>query len=182
MVESDKVPLNIVLLPDSETKNRAITYNYWVTGTIPSEFRLDSEEHRPHLTLVQGEFPKDSIDDLTLGLLEISKEVSPVTIEMDGFTVSENAFVWWLARKSKELNSLYEKVASCTEEFGVVSNKDYSPHITITRLKDPSQGNAALYRLGPSENRLFVANAICLMDMGEHGTVSTLREEMPFKI
>jgi hypothetical protein len=62
--EEGKIPLNIVLLPDTAVKNWAITHSYRVTRHFPGEFNLDGDLHKAHLSLVHGEYPQSAIGTL----------------------------------------------------------------------------------------------------------------------
>jgi 2'-5' RNA ligase len=179
--EEGKIPLNIVLLPDTAVKNWAITHSYRVTRHFPGEFNLDGDLHKAHLSLVHGEYPQSAIGTLATLLEGIAMDTAPFQIDVDKFAVSPNDFLHWKATKSQELMTLQRRVSKAASSVGtVISKGEYDPHITLTKLKRPDTIKPVLSSLGAGDQKSFMAESMSIMDLGAFGAVSTLRADIPF--
>ncbi len=178
---SQTVPLNIVLRPDSTVANWAMTYSYRVTRHFPAEFNLDTDLYKAHLSLVHGEYSPEAIPKLTMLLEGIAAETEPFQVEVDQFVVSPKDFLHWKATQSKDLMILQRRVLEAASSAGtIIDQGEYNPHITLTKLKDPSTVKPVLASLGKGDLKLFQADSMAVMDLGSYGTVSTLRVDIPF--
>lgn len=176
--ETGHVPINVVILPDNNVANKAMTYSWRITRHFPGEFTLDSQ-YRPHITVVQGEYPENVIPDMVARLEEIAETSRPLAINMEHFIVSPNNFLHWTVKQSDALLALHDRVVHGVRDLGVIQ-EEYKPHITLTKLKKPDQAKEILKRLDEYDPQTFIANTMSVMDLGEFGTVSTMRADMPF--
>ncbi len=182
--ESSSVPLNIVILPDNNVENRAITHSYGVKRRFHSEFELSGRGlHKAHLSLVHGEYPSREIPTLVTLLEGIAIKTPPFQVEVEEFWVSPQNFLHWKALPNDELMALQKKVVDVASSVGkVLDPGEYRPHITITKLKDPGDTKNVLKFLDGSEHQSFSAEGMSVMDLGNFGTVSTLRADVPFLV
>ncbi len=201
-----KRALNIVLLPDDTVRNKALTFSYQLTRTNSSAFQLDNDLHFPHISLYQGYYPERNVDELILRLLDITKEPENISVSMDGFSLSRGGFVWWNCINTPQLQTLHERILGqanplregliapnvrdmmgslsdddkeMVERTGSVVNGElFKPHLTLTRLTRVVQTPLDCLQ-GYDTNVAFLPTMLCVADMGQHGTISKIVEEIP---
>lgn len=204
-----KTALNIVLLPDRTVFNKALTFSYRVTRRCPSEFVLDSERYKPHITLYQGYYPDRNLAGLYDALKDIGRKNQQFEVQMGDFELSHGTFLFWNCVKTLELKALHESILekanplregnippitaqllprlpdnekAMVQATGSILNKElFHPHITITRLKNASESPLALRMLGREEKALFVPDKLAVAHLGPHGTISEIIQEIPLK-
>jgi len=202
-VEPQKsIALNIIYLPDEKTRNKAIELSQKLAARLPREYILNPKNPLPHITIYQGLFPIRNQEKVKEAVRQIASQSKPFEITMNEFTVDVvRGFVWWNCLKTsrlaeihketlKEANPLREGLipevikayqASIEEKneikkYGSIINP---PHITISRLKNPDDGEKVLKILGEGEHSVFRVNRIALGRMGDHGTVTEIIESFP---
>ena len=204
--------LNIVLLPSDAVKQQVITWSKALSNNFVTEFKLDNESFIPHMSVFSGVYPERNVYKLKQYISDLSAKQNQLTIYLGQFVVMYDTFIFWNANKSvslglqvlheviaagvndlreglipeatRSLTSLNAEDQRLIDQYGGVNNgKNYFPHITLTRLKDPRDANQALQYLNSQkifENK-FVADSLAVGRMGEHGTVSRITEVYPFK-
>lgn len=200
----ESVALNIVYLPDGITRKKAIEFSEKVGSKLPTEFVL-GQDTIPHITIYQALFPTKNISNVKDVIRKIAAKTGFFEIEMNEFVVNVvKGFVWWNCQKTEQLTKIHletiEKLNPLRE--GLVSEvlknypateadkKDienygsllignrYTPHLTITALKNSYDGEKALEILGEASSN-FRVDRIALGYLEKHGTVAEIIEEFP---
>ncbi len=203
------IALNIVILPSVDVKKEAIKQSENLTKKFASEFTLNTKNFRPHITIYQGYFPYKNLDSLKKTLLKFSKESKKFSVFMSDFWISPGRFVWWNAKKSKEIMEFHRQILKLAnplregliappaleqlEELGEKERRNvlktgaiyhgelYVPHVTLTRLKNEKDRNGAMKTLGETETIDFQVTKLIVANLGEHGTISNIIEEFEIK-
>lgn len=207
MAELDNgISLNIVILPEGDTKSKALEMSQLVADHFPVHFVLDNKERFAHAALYQAQFPERNLPDIQEVLKNIAERTSCFEVQMSDFEVRLSQFLWWNCEPSTRLQALHEKVLDQLnplragfilpaladksnfspaeqrniEKYGyIIVGKDFAPHITATRLQNSSDAEAAVKLLGYRRQSAFKAKKIALGYLGAHGTVTEIIEEFP---
>lgn len=201
----ESASLNIVYLPDEQTRNKAIELSQKVASKLSTEFIL-GQGAIPHITIYQAEFPNKNITKVKEAIKEFASQTAPFGIEMGPFWINAvRNFVWWNCIKTnqlskihwglmKKINPLREglvpdslKAYKVTEQdkmeienYGALfMGKRYTPHLTVSGLKNPSEEKEAFEVLGMEEHSTFIVDKISLGYLGRFGTVTGIIEEFP---
>jgi 2'-5' RNA ligase len=96
-----------------------------------------------HLTLkFLGEVPEEQLGDITAGMERACKGTAPFEMRMKGtgcFPNSKRPRVYWAGLHGGEtLLTLQKRIEDETERLGFPKEeRDFTPHLTIARIKDP---------------------------------------------
>lgn len=199
---------NIAIIPDKMTSQIAIQMSEKVDKDVDSEFVLNPKNFFPHITVYQAHFPLDSIPELKRRLSLFVSSVDSFIISLCNFKTTYETFIFWLADRSNGLVNLHEKivelanplrrglvlphlksVTSLSQEdkndiskFGsLLIGSRYSPHITITRVRNARDNQQAMKIIGKKKIVSFKASGLILGNLGEHGTVKNVVEHFRFK-
>ncbi len=101
------------------------------------------ERENLHFTL---KFLDERNDDEIKEIIEILDKINfkPFKILLQGagaFPNTKRARVIWIGAKSEELNSLGKTVSEKLKKY---SNEEFSPHLTVARLKDPENVDSVI--------------------------------------
>jgi 2'-5' RNA ligase len=203
--EQEAISLNIAILPDAYRKEKAIGLSRRVTSEVPSYFTLDGENLHPHFTVYQAHYPLKNLEKLKEAVHEIAGRLRGLEMTMDSFRISHETFVFWACEKTDELvraqtetirivNALREElIMPQLKDRGNLSEGDkediqnygslligprYDPHITITRIRNPEDGNRVLGVLGEANRETFKPDSLVLAHLGEHGTLTKIVERV----
>jgi hypothetical protein len=196
----DSESLNIVMLPDEETSQKAIDLSHQLRNAFPTKFLLNKESVIPHLTIYQAEFPKKNIDLVIGAVEELTKNIEPLNVSMSRFFMFHRGILWWNAKDPKNFHPLQkqfiDKINPLREgcllpglrdldklspeektealEFGSIwINSRYSPHISITAV-DLSIKDAVMEYLGEKVEQDFLCKKIAVGLSGEYGTFNKI--------
>ena len=196
------IALNIIYLPDEQTRNKAIELSQKLATELFTEFVLNPQNPLPHITIYQALFPTKNLEKIKEFIKDLSSDIKAFEIEMNGFWVNVvRGFVWWNCVKIdqlvkihletlEKLNPLREGLVSeglktypgtdddknDIENYGsLLVGKRYTPHITITGLKNADNDKKVLEILGNQTNS-FRAKSISIGYLGNHGTVTEIIE------
>ncbi len=192
-------------MPDGITRQKAIELAYKISSKLPVEFVL-GQGTIPHITIYQATFPNKNIEKLKDIVREIASQTTPFEIEMGPFlaNVGVPGFVWWNCIKTDIMNKVHLEIIDRAnplreglvpdnlknysgpeigkkeiEGYGSLLVKErYSPHITITRIKNPDDSDKVMNILGEEKSE-FKADKIVLGYLGDHGTVTGIIEDFP---
>lgn len=204
-----KTALNIVLLPDKTVFNKALSFSNKITQKLDCEFELNGNQFRPHITLYQGYYPDRNVQALFDALENISKQNQQIEVQMGNFDLSHGTFVFWSCVKTSALQKLHDKIIekinplregniapntlemlpglpdnekAMVKATGSILNKElFYPHITLTRLKNASDGPSALRLIGQEDKVSFVPSMLAVAHLGPQGTISKIVTEIPIK-
>ena len=202
----ESTSLNIIYLPDEATRNKAIELAAKVSSKLPVEFIL-GQGTIPHITIYQAMFPNKNIEKVKQIIKEITGKTHSFEIEMGPFWINAvRGFVWWNCLKTDQLSEIHwnfirginslreglipdslkayriegEKDKMEIENYGsLFAGERYTPHLTLTALKDPEDEQKSYKILGKEEESLFTVNKILLGRLGPYGTVTEIIEEFP---
>jgi len=197
--------LNAVILPDETVNKEAIKLSQKFIKKFDTYFVLDGNRFYPHITLYQTGFPHKNYGIVVEAIRQIASEAKSFEVAMNGFSLSATTFISWNCVITKELRTLHEKIIvalnplrgpppsfykglgftelqiKSIENYGYPAAINlYSPHITITRIKDENQAESVKRELR-QHKMSFEIDAIYLGRLGDHGTVTEILEEFPFK-
>lgn len=193
----DAIDLNVVLFPDEKTRQTVIGWSNDLSQKFHTYFVLDGINFNPHITLYQARYPVKNQDKIFKRIAIYVKTSKPFTVTMTGF--SEHwGFIFADVEVSPQLRTIHDGVVDSLNElregeiastvkaltdltkeqkdavdkYGYIFAKDTFtlPHITLTRLKDPKQKDAALRSLEALSPFSFVARTLAIAPTAEHGT------------
>ena len=193
----DAIDLNVVLFPDEKTRQTVIKWSNDLSQKFDTYFILDGINFNPHITLYQARYPIKNQEELMKRIERFVKNSRPFTVTMKGFS-DHWGFIFADVEVSPQLRTIHDSVVDSLNElregeiastvkgltdltkeqkdavdkYGYIFAKDTFtvPHITLTRLKDPKQKDAALRSLEALSPFSFVARTIAIAPTAEHGT------------
>ena len=201
------VSLNIAIIPDEEAQDLAIEMSRKINEKLGSHFTLNKKDLLPHITVYQAHFPKENAERVKNGVAKAISQIEPLIVDMDGFSISHETFLFWRCVKSERLLRLQEDVIRQTNHLrnglilpmlsnvGNVSGEDkfdiqnygslligphYDPHITIARIKNKDDGKNSLVLLR-KQKLSFEVRELIIGYPGDHGTVNGIIEKIPLK-
>lgn len=204
------VRLNIVLKPPEAVTNKAIALSREVGKDNEVFFVLDGVQFYPHITVYSPKYPESNIDKVLNAVEEIannttsfkfwfqkvSSEQGSIVIEFNyspaiksfhEITVQKlNPLREGHIRKKYQEGSDYHMSFSLEQKENIKkygypdSMSLYSPHLTITRLKEESLAGAVLKSINWDITQ-FTVDKIAVYKMGEHGTCKELVKEFNLK-
>ncbi len=197
-MQNDSVSLNIALLPDQNTRLKAIELSKKLNNNLPTNFVLNEADLLPHLTIYQAHYPTKNIEKIESKIEEMLKEIKPFQMKMKGFWATPQGNVWWNSEELEPMASLQkkamekcndlregliipgiEKLADLGEDYAneinnygsMWLNQRYIPHISLTAV-NPENIEKTLEFLGENEPAEFTASEIILGYLGKFGTVT----------
>lgn len=198
--------LNVVILPDTETRDRLVSWSNTLADTFPTLYRLNSTDKLPHFSLYSAQYPAKNIPTITEQLSQIAQESGEMEAEFDGFSIF-SGYVFYDALKTDPIMTLHERVVDslnplregqisdvqrsltgltaaqqqAIDEYGYVSVKDlYMPHISITKLPNDELAREAIAVL-PHEKLSFRVGSIALAPFAPLGLCPGIIQEFPFR-
>ncbi len=204
MKTGQPIALNIVYLPDEPTRNKTIELSQKLAARLPTEYILNPKNPLPHITIYQGLFPIKNQEKVKEVIKQIASQIKPFEITLTEFVIGVvKSFVWWNCLKTSRLAQIQKVVVEKANPLreGLIPEviKTYQvsieeknqikkcgsiispPHITISRLKNPDDGEKVLKILGEGEHSVFRVDRIALGHMGDHGTVTGIIESFPLE-
>ena len=137
-----------------------------------------------------GEFPEEQLEELkrSLGILSNRR---PVPIAIQGLEWLPNPhsprILFAAVQSGPELAALAAESEEITAQYGIPrERRDFRPHLTLARIKDPGVPLAplrqAIAALDSTEFGAFVAPGFCLYlsRTGPAGSIYTQLAEIPF--
>src|SRR3989344_2231095 len=199
-------PLNIVILPDEKVQQKALELSRKVSEKFETYFTLDNKKYFPHITVYQTHYPHKNVLALKEKLFKFAKNIKPFKVSASEITSIFNSWISWNLFKTKELTDLELQVLELAnplregliseglkeiaqseqdseeiENYGALLLKDrYTPHITITRIKDSDKVKEAVELIHEMNEYEFLVDKLYLGNLGEHGTVNKIVDEFPF--
>lgn len=187
------IPCNIVLIPDVNISEKVTSLSNQLKNR-GVHFTLREGEYYPHLSLYMVQLDTDNMDEIEKLLAEISSGVLPISLTAEGYH-QESGYIGvgykneapldWLQMKVIDaINPLRDGLRKKDEErLSVATGKErenieaygyrsvgelFSPHITITRFKEPLpiqlDGLPGIDSFDASFSKLGI------FEMGENGT------------
>lgn len=199
--------LNIVLLPDQQTTEQAIELSQRIATLYGVEFVLDTQQFRPHITLYQGYYPNRNLPKLRSSIADLAKQLGPTEVSLYGSQLVLDTFLFWNCQKTPALQAMHQEsfaaanplregfiapnvaaLTDLTEEEreliqrtgGILNGVRFLPHITITRLKNPAEGQKAMEIVQKTPPISFPVKGLYIAHLGPHGTISEIVDE--FKV
>lgn len=203
MILDKFIRLNIAFKPPKNIIEKAISISREIGENNNTFFILDGIQFYPHITIYAPKYHENNIEKLLNGVKEIVKNSEKIEFQFQKISVSQGYMgikfnyspnIKILHEKIVETLNPFQKEYMKKEyqngfdyHFNFSSEQEknireygypdamnlYSPHLTITRLK-----NASLTKK-ISENikwdiSLFTINQIAVYEMGEHGVCKKL--------
>ncbi|MDP3685357.1 MAG: 2'-5' RNA ligase family protein [bacterium] len=204
MNPEELIQKNVLVFP-AKVHQRAMKLSA-LLASLGTEFTLDTRQAIPHISLYQAAYPSHSEDLLLHKVRQIAATTPPFEVELRGFSVFWETFVFWDAVKNTQLSSLHQRLlgalnpvrdgmllpiheqlladetipAGLRESIRKYGNPlcgdEERPHLTLARLKDAAQADAALQLLRSQARaslRVIVSN-LFIGTVGPHGTCPML--------
>ena len=103
------IPLGIALLPNEESMNEVYCLYRSIHQAYPSLFVLENEGVRlPHLSLFQGRFAEDRIDQMIDALRNLFAGQKSMEVSVEGLSIWAGAIVFLDLVATKELKEWHE--------------------------------------------------------------------------
>ena len=113
-MDSDKIAVDVVLIPPEEIIQLAIKLNKSSSDTAKEDYVLDAETCIPHITLLMGLVSRGQIGEVTTKLTNIVEGFSALNLSATGFTSSPHPdgkiFSTLAIEKNPDLQKLHETI------------------------------------------------------------------------
>jgi 2'-5' RNA ligase len=196
--------LNIAILPDENTTNRAIALSQLTAEWTEQYFVLDRSNYVPHLSVYHAIYDQAVKSALTRVVASIVKSTSAFEIHFSAF----DYFADYLFLNALMSNKLYElhmnvldacnplrtqiipesineliknkqineqQIALVAKYGHPLTEKFFRPHITLTRLKDIDVMQKTIEKL-PKQKITMNVKGLAIVNIGEHGTCNQILE------
>jgi 2'-5' RNA ligase len=200
--------LNIAILPDENTTNRAIALGQSVSKLAESYFNLDESNYLPHISVYHAIYDQAVKNTLIKVVADIAKNTSAFEIKLSEYDYFAD-YLLLNALLNDELYELHvnvlnacnplrsqritesineliknklidEQQIALVETYGhPLTVKYFHPHITIARLKDPSIMHKTIEKL-PRQELSMKVKELAIVNIGEHGTCNQVFETFQF--
>lgn len=200
MSSEDLVQRNVLVIPEGEFQQRAGKLSC-LLSPLGTEFVLGLGAV-PHISIYQAAYPQSNGDALVRAVEQISAGTPRFEIELCGFSVFWETFVFWDVVKTPVLTKLHQRMLNALNHLregkllpiheqlladqtipadlresirrygNPLCGDEERPHVTLARLKDPAQADAALRLLREfsTASCRFPVWGLCLGTVGSHGT------------
>ncbi|HEV2339743.1 MAG TPA: 2'-5' RNA ligase family protein [Patescibacteria group bacterium] len=202
------VQLNIAIIPDTSIQEKAIVMSEQLMRTFATQFVLNTQNLIPHITISQARYPQKNIGKVIDIVRNEIAEMKPFPIHLDQCDLVLGEFVFWNARRLTNLVDFHQQIVQKTnslreglviehvavmqnlspedrkerEQYGaLLIGSRYTPHITVTRLKQPTAIADIRKVLGENTQAEFAVSKIIVGYLGNHGTVTGVIEELPIR-
>ncbi len=205
----ETVALNIVLLPDESTRERAIELSQLISHMTGTQYVLDEAEYIPHLSLYQALYIANNKRNVIEAVARIAQEIKPFKLIFSGYSYLAE-YVYLDAVVSEELREVHQRILKDCNVFReglipepikeLIRNRKlteaqvemtlqyghpltaalFQPHITLTRLQNINEMPVVLENLPKQEIKATV-NQIAMVNVGQHGTCNQIFEVIPLQ-
>jgi len=190
------IDLNVAILPDQELSSKLIDWSQKIASNFDTDYTLNNFDHFPHLSLYSARYPIKNKYLVEKAISNICSNLKSFQVTLKSFSVF-SGFLFYDLEKDKRLIKLHEKIVDdlnplreglisdnqrqltglsanqkdAIEEYGYVSVKNlYMPHISLTHLKNLTDGEKAREIL-PQEINYFFTNTLVIAPFAEFGTL-----------
>lgn len=193
---------NVALFPSFAVAHQAIEWSQSVSEHFKTKYVLDGQTYHPHITLYQAHYPIANLATVQENLAKVASKVAHFNIELHNFSVL-SGFIFYDATKSTEILALHytviealnplregiltaadrqiledarvpEKFKQNIQQYAYAFAKEsYVPHMSITRLVDYQEAEAAK-KLLPATAMTFTADELLLTNVGDDGTCNDI--------
>jgi 2'-5' RNA ligase len=202
------IGLNIAILPDEKTKNRAIILSQSIAEMTKSHFVLDEFNYMPHISIYHALYEPGVRNELSKVVVDIAKRTSAFEIKL----FSYDYFADYLFLNVLMCNELYDlhmsMLNSCNplrsqivpesineliqkkqideQQIALVvkyghplTEKYFRPHVTLARLKDSKAVPETIEKL-PKQEITMKVSGLGIANIGKHGTCNEVFETFRF--
>lgn len=196
---------NLILFPPEKVASIARELSLDLSERFETSFILNTTNRVPHITIYQANYSINNLEKIGNQLKNFVKEVKPFRVRMGSFS-SLAEFVFWNAEITDELQNFHERAVNLLnpirerhednsdldlvgitqgqrrsfEHYGtILAYKEFLPHITLTRLRNYSDAEAAI-KLLSRRTAEFLVDRFCLATIGQDGTATEILEEYRF--
>jgi 2'-5' RNA ligase len=201
---------NIIILPTPDVAGQAIVWSRKIASEYKTNFVLDGKQFYPHITVYQAAYPDKNFPQVETQLKKLVKNIKPFTVKTGDFSTLVG-FIFLNFDKSEELVSLHKQIVGICNpiregenipaevknltdphvpEFikhsirtygSALAMDAYMPHITLSRLQNPSEADKVLVKLRHTKIS-FDVQSVRLGNIGLDGTVNEVFKEFPFQM
>lgn len=200
--------LNIAILPDENTRSRAIALSQSINETTESYFTLDESSYLPHMSVYHAIYDQAVKNTLTRAVAEIAKSTLAFEIKLSEY----DYFADYLFLNAEVSDALYEfhmkvlndcnplrsqiitdsiqelmknkqineqQIALVAKYGHPLTETFFRPHITLARLKDIDVMQKTIGKL-PKQEITMKVKELAIVNIGEHGTCNQIFETFRF--
>ncbi|MEX2033395.1 MAG: 2'-5' RNA ligase family protein [Candidatus Colwellbacteria bacterium] len=197
------IRLNTAFIPPKEVNEKTIELCRVIGNVAETYLVLDGVNFYPHITIYPPEYPEANIPKILEAIEKLSKSFDPITLKFKNLDVGQG-YLGLAFNSSGKIQQLHEEVVHTLnplregrirdkyleyhmefspeqlqniERYGYPAAMSlYSPHLTITRLKDEDEAKEILRTIKWDISE-FVIDKIGVYKTGEHGTCRELVKE-----
>ncbi len=187
--------LNVVILPDEEVNRTLIEWSDQVSSRYPSNFRLNTDNRLPHLSLYSARYPVRNQEELLSKVGRVANATDAFDVTLTGFTAI-SGYLFYDVEMNGSLKGLHENVVDSLNalregqitdiqsrltglspeqeraraEYGYISAKKlYAPHFTVTHFPNPEHAVQAKAML-PDRSLSMRVRQLGVAPFGDYGT------------
>ena len=207
-MEFSTVDRNVVILFDQNLTDELIRLSQSVNEVVRSKILLNHEDQYPHLSLYITKYPSRNINEIMRRIRKIAQRNKPFKLWLNARSCHSSGTIFIDAEMSDELYSLHERLLTelnplrgglynedelnlpgMTEKhkqslinYGMWAVKeDFVPHVSIGRLYELTDCEAALKALPKKINLRTEIKTIAFVETGPNGTCKKVIETFPFR-
>jgi 2'-5' RNA ligase len=149
--------VDIVLIPDKQTRQLAIDLNARLRRDCPENITLGHEHYLPHISLCMGVLDEGKTADFTAFLARTATEQKIGKLRINGMVCNETDSCKMMnllsIRKTNPLQQLHEKIVSAGDQF--LDNKPTKQVFADDKVSDSTLEWVSSYRQAASFERFF---------------------------
>jgi len=125
------VPLNIIILPDEQTKQKAQSLGRKLDENFENYYTLKETEYFPHATIYQAQYPTGNVGRVNKESESVARSIVPFEVEINSIVNFHN-YIWWNISDNENLNKLHYMILEKSDPLreGLILD-----HITPTGYK-----------------------------------------------
>lgn len=144
-MKDEIVHRNVVILPDAPVTARAVAQSRKLFYKFTADFRLNTRDHLPHITLHQFAIPKRNLEKLEAVVREVAKATQPRSVLLNQWSLFGETGFFWNAELTGWLRDLHGSLLQVIDPLreGYIM-KQHAPFLTgekdISRAERASLG------------------------------------------
>lgn len=102
--------VNVVVLPDENTREKAIELGAILEKKFEVFYSLLDKRFMPHITLYQATYPARNYEKIKSYLKKLTKNITSLKLKLGSYNIFANTFVFWNVTNNKQLIDLHYRV------------------------------------------------------------------------
>lgn len=141
--------INVIILPDEETEQKARELGTSLRDKFNSFYTLENKKYIPHATIYQAQYPTKNYGKIKAELEEITEGLSPFSVYISQYLNHYN-YIWWNISPEQKLREVHYKILNFLSPLreGLLYShikKDFSGYSEGGKFTEEESENAKKY-------------------------------------